>query len=319
MGRALKQAKVEGLRIVGHDKEPTNASKAQKLGAVDKVEWNIIEATKDAGVVIVATPVMAIKDVMEAIGPHVKPGCVVTDTGSTKAQVLKWAEEILPKGVSFVGGHPMAGKETSGPENAEADLFRGAVYCVIPAKDAAPEAVQAVVGIAELVGAKPFFLSVGEHESFVAAVSHLPIVLSAALVSSTSKSPSWHEMSKLAASAYRDVTRLASGDPEMNRDICMTNRQEIVSWIDRMIAELLEFKRLMNENEKGLAQVFANVHEARERWVNHLIESPGGQASVGGLPSAGERLSSLLVGELLSKKGKAMMDRYENKDGKSKK
>lgn len=318
LGLAIKQSKLEGIKIVGHDREPTASKTAQKRGAVDTVEWNIIKAVREADMVIVATPVLAIKEVMEQIAPHLPEECVVTDTGSTKAQVLQWADDILPPRANFVGGHPLAGKELSGPDAAQGDLFRGASYCIIPSRKAAPWAVQAVVTLVEAIGAKPFFVDPGEHDSFVAAVSHLPLTLSAALVSSTTKSPAWHEMARLAASGYRDLTRLASGDPQMSRDICITNSREIAGWVDRLIAELTELRRhLQDSNEEALARFFARTYEEREKWVAGVPLGPSATANVR-VPGVTEQLSSIFLGELLAKKSRDLLQQYEKQPDQAK-
>lgn len=317
LGLALKRSKLAGLGIAGHDKEPTASRTAQKMGAIDTIEWNLLRAVEDAALVIIATPVLSIRSVLELAGPHLRESCVVTDTGSTKGDVLKWADELLPKHVSFVGGHPMAGKELSGPGSAEAKLFEGATYCILPGSNATAEAVATVVAMVEVIGAIPFFIDAQEHDSFVAAASHLPIVLSSALVASTAKSPSWPEISRLAANGYRDVSRLASGDPEMSRDICMTNAREVAAWVDRLVAELLEVKRhLDNADEEGLARHFAHAYEEREKWVAGVpLRSATSQVE---LPSATERLSTLLMGELLTRRSKALLQQYENPGDKGK-
>ncbi|MBI4200925.1 MAG: prephenate dehydrogenase/arogenate dehydrogenase family protein, partial [Chloroflexi bacterium] len=245
IGLALTQSKREGLQVVGYDAEPEVGRKAAKRGAVHKAPWRLYDAVERASMVIIATPVLAIREVMEQIADMVAPGCVITDTGSTKEAIMDWAEDYLPEGVSFVGGHPMAGKETSGIDSADPNLFRGARYVVIPGKNAKPEAVQTVMGLVELLGARPFFLNAHEHDSFVASVSHLPILLSAALVSAASKSPSWREISKLASTGFRDVSRLASGDPVMSLDICVTNRESIVYWLDQAVKELQEYRAMV--------------------------------------------------------------------------
>lgn len=320
IGLALKKAKQPNLKITGHDREPTSSRTAQKMNAIDSLEWNVGKSVRNADMVIIATPVLAIKEVMEYIAPQLPEECVVTDTGSTKTRILQWAKEILPGHVSFVGGHPLAGKEESGPKAADASLFEGADYCVIPAPNAAPWATQAVVSIVDLVGAKPFFIEAGEHDSFAAAVSHLPMAISAALVASTTKSPSWHEMAKMATTGYRDISRLASGDPEMNRDICVTNASELAPWVDRVITELLELRRCLDESdEKGVAQFFAHVYEEREKWMAGVTQAPTGAATVA-LPGAAEQMSSLLLGDLLARKSREMMSRYETEEsGKKKK
>ena len=313
LGMALKKAKLKDIEIVAHDKEPSAASRAVKRGAADKSSWNLIGAVEKSGMVIIATPVMAIREIMETIAPHLQPNCVVTDTGSTKTQVLAWAEQYLPATVSFVGGHPMAGKETSGIDAADAGLFQGAAYCVIPGKKAPPEAVKAIVSLAEIAGAKPFFLDAQEHDSFVAAVSHLPLVLSSALTSATTGSPSWREMGRLASSGYRDVTRLASGDPEMNRDICLTNKENIVPWINALIRELQEYRRMLTEANDKLGPTFVRVHEARQRWLNGSFEPSPSSKAFEEIPSLSERMAGLFVGERLARRSKELMGDTDGK------
>ncbi|MFH1485623.1 MAG: prephenate dehydrogenase/arogenate dehydrogenase family protein [Chloroflexota bacterium] len=311
IGMALKQAKLKDVEIVGHDREPSASGKARKRGAVDKTEWNLLSAVADAGIVIIATPVMAIREVMEQIAPRLPEDCIVTDTGSTKANVMEWAEQYLPASVSFVGGHPMAGKEESGVENADPNLFRGRTYCVIPGGKAVASAVQTVVGMVETLGAKPFFLDAPEHDVFVAGVSHLPMVLSAALVSATNRSPSWKEMSKLAATGFRDISRLASGNPEMNRDICVTNQQGVVHWIDAMIRELEEYRRLVSECEEDLGRTFIQVWEARERWLKG-VETPGAEAAAfAEIPKASESFAAMIVGDRLARRSRTLLERQE--------
>ncbi len=310
IGMALKAAKNKDLQIVGHDREPTTARAAKSRGAANSVEWSLPACVDGADMVIIAVPVLAIKEVMEQIAPHLPEDCVVTDTGSTKQQVLEWAQDLLPPSAHFIGGHPMAGKEESGPAAADPALFKGATYCVLPSIQAAKWAVRAVLSLVETLGAKPYFIDPQEHDSYVAAVSHLPIALSAALVAATSESPSWAEIARLAASGYRDVSRLASGDPEMNRDICMTNANEISMWIDRAVLKLLELKRGLNErDEESVARLFAGVFEEREKLIAGAIRPVDSSPE---LPSMGDNMRALFVGDLLARKGRDLMERYED-------
>ena len=129
---------------------------------------------------------------------------IVTDTGSTKAQVMEWAQEYLPPTVNFIGGHPMTGKETSGLSEAEAGLFEDCVYCLTPTPNTKENASESMVQLVEWVGAKPLFIDTQRHDELVGGVSHLPILLSAALVSTLAQSALWPQMSKLAATGYRD-------------------------------------------------------------------------------------------------------------------
>ena len=295
VGLALRRAKVRNVELVGHDREPTNASKARKLGAIDRMDWSIPDAVEGARLVIIATPVQAVREVLTVIGPLMGEGTIVTDTASTKSDVLRWAEEILPVRVHFVGGHPMAGKETPGPEGAEADLFEGAYYCIVPGRRAAREAVQVVADLAQSIGAIPYFLDAVEHDGLVAAVSHLPLVLSAALVNAVSGNPSWREMGKLASSGFRDVSRLASGDPEMSRDICLTNQEAIVHWLDEMIGSLERYKGMIREGGEDLETAFAQAKVARDKWLTGEF-SP--EAEKGQLPTLNEVVGDLFLGSV---------------------
>lgn len=265
MGLALRKAKKNG-EVVGFARRPEVASRAIERGAVDRAEESLNSAVKGADLVLIATPVIAMKAILAEIGGSLNPGCIVTDVASTKAQVMGWAAEALPPSISFIGGHPMAGKETSGIEAADADLFLGCTYCLIPGARATKEAIDTVADLVKKIGAKPLFIEASEHDSLVAAISHLPIIISTALVSMATKSPSWPEMAKLAATGFRDLTRLASGSPQMSRDICLTNKEPILRWLDEYIHELERFRRLVSSDE-GLEEAFDRAREARQGWL----------------------------------------------------
>ncbi len=271
LGLALKGANRQELELIGYARRPEVASLALNLGVVDRAELDLTRVVEGADLVVIATPPLAIKEILTQIAAHLPPQCVVTDTASIKAEVMKWAEECLPPRVNFVGGHPMAGKELAGLEAAEGGLFKGCVYCLTPAPNANPEAIQRVTTLVKQVGAEPFFIGAQEHDLVVAGISHLPMLLSAALVSTTTKASSWPKMAKLAATGYRDLTRLASGSPQLNRDICITNRGAILHWIDELMAELNQFRHLVDTGGDELEQALVRVREARERWLKEKV------------------------------------------------
>ncbi|MBI2856207.1 MAG: prephenate dehydrogenase/arogenate dehydrogenase family protein [Chloroflexi bacterium] len=308
LGLALKKAGVE-VEITGHDKERGSSNQASKMGATDKTEWNLIRAVEGARLVIIATPVQAIGEVMKQINSVLEEGCIVTDTGSTKANVLQWADEYLPRTVSFVGGHPLAGKEVSGPYGAEADLFQDAPYCILPSKHADSDAVKAVVHMTEIIGAKPYFIDPVEHDSYVGAVSHLPMVLSTMLVKVTSESPSWPEISRLASTGYRDISRLAAQDPEMNRDICLTNQEGLVYWIDEFIKELYKFRGRIKEGDASLFQTFDAAWEARDRWMQNKVTAPSVAPPVQ-TPTTFESMGGMILGDRAAGKVREIFDWY---------
>jgi len=270
IGLALRQRERPGWEIVGYSRRQETVANALSSGAIVRGETNLKDAVKQADFVIIATPVLTIKEIFSEIAPHLPSACIVTDTASTKVQVMKWAEEILPPMVDFIGGHPMAGRETYGIQAAEAELFRGCTYCLTSSEKASPKSIDTVTGMVKKLGAIPFFIDAQEHDNLVAGVSHLPMLLSTALVSLTTKNPSWSEMSKLAASGYHNLTRLASGSPEVNAHICLSNKEAIVNWLDKFSQELERYRQLVAVGDKRLEQAFIDANKARQEWLNNL-------------------------------------------------
>jgi prephenate dehydrogenase len=270
IGLALRQGKKPGCEVVGYSRRQETVANALSLGAIDRGETNLKDAVKQTDFVIIATPVLAVKEIFSEIAPYLPSACIVTDTASTKVQVMKWAGEILPPTVDFVGGHPMAGKETYGIQAAEAELFRGCTYCLTLSEKASSKSMDTVKGMVKKLGAIPLLVDAQEHDKLVAGISHLPMLLSAALVSLTTKNHSWSKMSKLAASGYHDLTRLASGNPEVNSHICLSNKEAIVNWMDKFNQELEKYRQLVAEGDKRLEQALTEANKARQEWLNNL-------------------------------------------------
>jgi len=275
IGLALRQTGND-YEVVGHDREPAVASQARKLGAVSKTEWNLISACEEADLIVIATPVMAIKETLTAIASYLKPGCLVTDTANIKGPVVAWAKEMLPDTVNFVGGNPIISQEGSLPtgiEGARADLFQGGLYCLTPSPEAAPQAVELATDLVHLLGAKPFFLDAAEHDGLVASVDHLPFVLSAALLETTVASPAWREMRKLAGDAFQSATHFSSAEVATYRDACLTNGENIVRWIDACLAKLTELRETIAAQEaEKLEKTFDEVMSTRDRWLRDKAE-----------------------------------------------
>ena len=297
---AIKNSNLQ-VDVVGTDYDSSARSGAKKSGAFRKVESQLSKAIRGADVVVYATPIMAMREMMQASANDFEEGCVVTDVGSSKKVVLEWAEEVLPKHVHFVGGHPMAGRELSGPENADADLFKGKAYCIIPSIRAERSAVSSITTLAESIGAKPFFIGVDEHDSFVAAASHLPFMISVALMGTAAKSANWEDIAPLASSGFGDLSRLASGDPVMHRDICVTNSEHIVAWMDAYIRELYDLRNMLaNENgpdPEALHQVFSEARDARARWqagIYTTIDRVNGPSTE--IPTFAESMGEMFIG-----------------------
>ena len=304
MALALRKARIQNLELVGTDYDHHARNGAQKRNAFDRVETGLRMAIRGADIVILAIPVMAMQELLETIAPNLQEGCIVTDVGSSKKVVMEWAEQYLPREMAFVGGHPMAGTEASGPEAADADLFQGKTYCIVPGNRAGKQAVSEITTLAESVGSVPYFIGVEEHDSFVAAASHLPFLLSVALMGCTSKSVNWDDIAELASTGYRDLTRLASGDAVMHRDICVSNPEPIVAWIDSFIRELYEVRKLLGDEDgpKGddIRQVFEQAADARALWLSGAV-SPAARMRSASLeiPSFGESMGQMLMGSKL--------------------
>lgn len=313
LGLALKRWSAENdnaLKITGFDTDIEHQQLAKKMKAVDDIPWSLPDAIANADIVILAIPVGAMKQAFEDIAPHLKFNAIVTDTGSTKTEVLEWAK-ILPAHVSFVGAHPMAGGSRS-LEAASADLFNGASWIICPSPTATELAIQTVLGLVAATNGEPFFVEPQEHDAYVAGISHLPFVVASSLVKTTMTDGSWRDMKTLASTGFRDTTRVALGSPDMHRDIVLTNREAIGRWIDAMITTLQDFRaELSNEDEEAaksaLGDFFKETQALRQEAdmvQPRSAEMASEDTNVGG----GGMLRGMLFGGLGSR----------NKDSKSK-
>jgi len=265
IGLALHKAKAAQY-VAGYDLGKGVSDRARKIGAIDQPYSSLADAVRGAELVILATPVGAMRSLLQNVADALTPGAVVTDVASTKVQVISWAEEFLPDSVAFVGGHPMTGKEISGVEAADAGLFQGRVYCLTPTAHTRPAAINKVAQLVEMIGARVRFLEPAEHDGQVAGVSHLPFLASIALVNTVAGSGGWGDASVLASNGFRDVSRLAAGNPEMYRDICLTNSEAIARWLDEYIATLSSMRSRIAAHDKALNETFTAAQQLRLQW-----------------------------------------------------
>jgi prephenate dehydrogenase len=264
---------VVDIEVVGYDRERLNARHAKKVGALDREEGALANAVRDAHLVILAAPILANHRLIEEIAPYLKPGAVVTDTGSTKTATIRHAREHLPKHVSFVGGHPMAGKTEVGPQHADPKLFEGSRWVVTAPVDATQGAIQTVFSLATVLGATPMIMDPEEHDAYIAAISHLPMVVAQTLFGMTRRSEAWPELSVLAAGGFKSTTRLAATDPSMAFDILATNRDQTVHWLDRFIEELQEARDRLSDNDRE--ELFAEIAQAELDYSAYLLGAVG--------------------------------------------
>lgn len=266
LGLALRAARL-AQTIAGYDTDPDVAAAAPALGAVDEPCVTIPETVAAADLVVLAAPVMAIRDLLTSIASHLAPGALVTDLGSTKVEVVAWAEAILPDHVHFVGGHPMAGRERSGIEAADPDLYRECVWCLTPTTRTDPTALARLGALVARLGARPVPLAPDRHDADVASISHLPSLAATSLVLTAAHLPNWLEARSLAAGGFRDTTRVASGDPRMARDICLTNTEPILAALDAYLATLHDLRELLAARDPAIEEVFARARALRDAWI----------------------------------------------------
>ena len=272
LGLALRETHL-AARVAGYDADASTTARALARGALDVATASPTEAVAGADLVVLAVPVLAERELLATIAPTLSPRTVVTDLGSTKRQVLEWAQELLPGPSWFVGGHPMAGRERPGIEAAVPDLFSEAIWCLTPVQaDGAtastePDAIALVASLARGLGATPLLLDPTTHDEVVAGASHLPLIAAAAVVRVAAGDANWSLLGRVAAGGFRDTTRVASGDVRMARDICLTNRDAILRWLDRYIAELGVLRQQLSERDSNIESWFAEAREARENWL----------------------------------------------------
>ncbi|OPL12594.1 MAG: hypothetical protein AVO34_07090 [Firmicutes bacterium ML8_F2] len=246
IGLALREKGLVG-KIIGFDRDGVTCRKAVQREAVDLAVESPAEAVQDADLVILAVPVISAVEVLRELMPVIGRGTIITDVGSTKSAIMAAVEQILPAGVSFIGGHPMAGSEESGIESAEPALLENAIYVLTPAPGTSEQAVDKLSVLIDHIGAQPIVLDPLKHDRIVAMVSHLPHIAAASLVQSVAGTEDMELVRTLAAGGFRDSTRIALGNPEIWRDICISNR-----WA--LLAALKSFKASINKLEKYLAE-----------------------------------------------------------------
>jgi prephenate dehydrogenase len=263
LGLALKKAGFTG-RIVGHGR-PVTLEKAQRIGAIDAGSANLAEAVADADLIYLSTPILNILELMEKLPSLLKPTALVTDAGSTKSVICEKGMALFPGKPGFVGGHPMAGKETTGVESADADLFQGARYALTPYSrhHLDPPVARAFVGWLDRIGARVLILDADVHDEIVTWTSHLPQMVSTALAVAVMENVRVPEDLELSAGGLRDASRLAESSYRVWRDICLTNAENLEQALTTFV-QVLEHLR-DNLRSRDLEHQFEQGNELRRR------------------------------------------------------
>lgn len=264
LGMALRNRSVAG-EVVGFFRDPDKIEKAVELGAVDRGTLHLREAVENADLVVVATPVGLSPALVQEILPLLKPGCIITDLGSTKGEITENIEKILPPDIKFVGGHPMTGSEESGVEAANPYLLENAIYVLTASEKTDTAALQVIKLMVEEIGAQCMIMDPREHDLLVAAVSHLPHMTAALLVNTLPDTGA--DLKKalfLAAGGFRDTTRIAMSSPDMWRDICLSNREMILKLLEIFKNKIQELEQLLEQRDgESLIKEFQKARETR--------------------------------------------------------
>ena len=239
---------------------------ALRRGLIHVGACDLAEGMERADLIVLATPVRTILELIPQVGALAPPGCLLMDLGSTKASIVE-AMEALPPHVQAVGGHPMCGKEASGIVAAEANLYEGATFVLTPLQRTSSEALTLAQEMVEAVGARPLLMDAERHDRLVAAVSHLPYLLSVGLAAATEEAAAEDELVwELAASGFRDTSRLAASDVTMMLDILLTNRQAVGEMLSRFARQLNAIADLLEtDDDEGLRSLMEQVQKRRER------------------------------------------------------
>lgn len=269
LGMALKR---DGLadRVVGLGRSLTNLELAVKIGAIDRYEQEPAPALKGTDLVIVATPVESYQAHFQKWGKLLQSGTIVSDVGSVKGLLVEQAEHLLPPHVRFVGAHPIAGKEKSGVVAGDPDLFRGATCIVTPTSKTDADALAVIQDLWKTVGSKIVMLDPFLHDWIFGAVSHLPHIAAFALMNALSdienKTQDEVDLLAFAGGGLRDTTRIAASSPEMWRDICLWNRDNLLKLIDMYEKHLQQYKELLKaQDPHGLENMMIQARESRNR------------------------------------------------------
>lgn len=279
---ALKKAGVV-QQVTGVGRSAAVLARARELGIIDVAATTPAEAVQGADLVLLAAPVAQTGPILASIKPYLQQGTVVTDAGSTKADVVAAARSALgEKLAQFVPGHPIAGRELNGPEAAIADLYVGKKVVLAPLPENSADQVQRVATAWEQCGAVIHKLTPEDHDRVFAAVSHLPHLLAYALVDDIARKPHAELLFQYAASGFRDFTRIAGSSPEMWRDISLANQEALLLELDAYMGRLGELRSMLAAVDGSAIEcIYANAQRARQNWMRS-IEAAERQNQQGG-------------------------------------
>ncbi|MBT5663087.1 MAG: prephenate/arogenate dehydrogenase family protein [Alphaproteobacteria bacterium] len=263
IGLAIKRSNISN-QITGYARSNSTLERAIDLGLVDSVRDNLKDAVNNSDLVILATPLSTFRELVEEMSPFLKKGCIITDTGSAKLTVIEDLKDILPNGVEFVPGHPIAGTEESGPDAGFAELFDNRWCILTPTEDNSSNAVDLVKGFWESIGSKVEIMDPMHHDKVLAITSHIPHLIAFNIVGTANNlaNVTEKEVVKYSAGGFRDFTRIAASDPKMWSDIFTYNSDAVLEMLDLFSNDLAKLKAAVIKKDSDL--LFSNFEKTRE-------------------------------------------------------
>ncbi len=267
LGLAIKRRRLAG-QVAGYVRRLASLKDCEKAGAVDYATTDLLTAVWDADLVILCTPLAQMCPLAKRLLPALKRGAIVTDVGSVKTSVVRELESFVARtGAHFIGSHPMAGAEKTGVAAARADLFANAACVVTPTRTTNKAALRKVEQFWKSIGGYLLRLTPETHDALVSRSSHLPHVLASVLASHVLNPARPKHQAALCANGFRDTTRIASGSPEMWRDIALANHRNLEKSLNAFVADLKKFQRaLAKGHPESVTKFFENAKRRRDGW-----------------------------------------------------
>ncbi len=275
IGLALK-AKTQ-FSIYGFDLDCAVAKRAVEIGVIDSYIKELEDIGSQANLIFIATPIAQTVQTIKNLLPFLSPGTIVTDVASVKSGIVNEVKkQLLDKNVTFIAGHPMAGKETQGVSSADPNLFEGRPWVLIRDDSVSIAEYGVLEDVITLIGAKTILLDAETHDMAMASVSHLPLLVASTLLETVAENQLWAISSKLAAGGFRDITRLASGNPQLHKDIVCANREKILLALSELEQKLRDIRKLVeSRDEENLANFFERNKNLRDQWYqSNFLRTP---------------------------------------------
>lgn len=279
IGLALANAEGE-VRRIGFDADRALGRQAEELGAIDELSGHPRRAIKYADLVIFSIPTPEVKVFLESLGPLMKEGCLVIDTGGIKSMAFEWAQNFLPEGRHFIAAMPVVGpkslEETPlDPGLPRADYFQDGLLAITPSTQTPENALSVAINLATLLDAQPFFIDPDEHDAVIAATDDLPALMSAALLHAAARSPSWRELQRLAGQTFAYATHLvAIRNPKQAQKHISLNQEKVLGKLDLIIEELNRLRTLLaQEDSEALSEYLDQAERSRTDWLDARMKA----------------------------------------------